>query len=426
MAVCGGANSGLAERAGPMSTWRVKTDADLPPRESDVRVSWEPQLGEPVKLREDWCAFLAGEYDQPVGGVHGGPSRPFGDVLADTRRQNLGLWVTFPKPEATGQGLDSPGRFKYAGFKLQTCSGRDGAAVVDAIRRELSLDAGVKRFAYGSVPVFAVGDEHVVKLFPPAQRSYFDAERAALTRIDGHLPIPTPHPIAAGERGQWLYILMTRLSGCSLAEAWPTIEIDERIQLMREVGAAFAALHAVATNELVPLMVGWSRFIDAQRASCRDRQLAAGLGAPWVDLVGDFLARWTPSDDGARVLLHTEVMREHLVVERREGAWHISGLYDFEDAMLGAREYELASAGIFLTGAEPGLLRAFLDAYGAEVDDELPLRIMAYALLHRYSDLRWYLERLPVPDEVGDLESLARRWFTPFGRPLRMASGFPK
>jgi hygromycin-B 7''-O-kinase len=291
--------------------------------------------------------------------------------------------------------------------------GDDSATIVDAIRRELSLGVGLKRFASGSVPVFAVGDEHVVKLFPPTESAFFNTERAALTRIDGLLSIPTPRAIAAGERGQWLYIVMTRLSGCSLAEAWHTIETHDRFQLMREVGAALAALHATATDELAPLAVDWPRFMDAQRASCRDRQLARGLGTPWVDAVGDFLARWTPSDDGARVLLHTEVMREHLLVERREGAWHITGLIDFEPAMLGAPEYELAAVGIFLTCAEPGLLRVLLDAYGAEVDDELPLRIMAYALLHRYSNLRWYLERLPVLDDVGDLESLARRWFTP-------------
>ena len=291
--------------------------------------------------------------------------------------------------------------------------GDDSAAIVDAIRRELSLGAAVKRFASGSVPVFAVGDEHVVKLFPLAERSFFDTERAALTRIDGRLSVPTPRAIAAGERGQWLYIVMTRLPGGSLVEAWPTIGIHDRFRLMREVGAALAELHATATDDLVPLAVDWARFIDTQRASCRDRQLARGLGAPWVDAVGDFLARWTPRNDGARVLLHTEVMRQHVLVERREGAWHVSGLIDFEPAMIGAPEYELSAVGIFLTCAEPGLLGVLLDAYGAEVDDELPLRIMAYSLLHRYSNLRWYLERLPVLDEAGDLELLARRWFTP-------------
>jgi len=157
-------------------------------------------------------------------------------------------------------------------------------------------------------------------------------------------------------------------------------------------------------------------LIDARRAarlSSRDRQIARGLAAPWVDAVDGFLARWIPREDGAGVFLHTEVMREHLLVERQNGAWHISGLVDFEPAMIGAREYEWAAVGIFLTCAEPGLLAALLDAYGAEVDDELPLRIMAYALLHRYSNLPWYLERLPAPDKIGDLEALARRWFTP-------------
>jgi len=288
----------------------------------------------------------------------------------------------------------------------------DSAVIADAIRCELSLGAGLERCAGGSVPVFSVGDEHVVKLYPRNERSHFDTEWAALTRIDGGLPIPTPRPVAAGERGQWWYVVMTRLPGCSLAEAWPSIGAHDRLQLMREAGAALATLHTIATDDLAPLAVDWPRFVDAQRASCRDRQLAKGLGAPWVDSVGDFLARWTPGDDGARVLLHTEVMRQHVLVERKD-AWHISGLIDFEPAMLGAPEYELSAVGIFLTCAEPGLLRAFLDAYGGEPDDELPLRIMAYSLLHRYSNLRWYLERLPVPDDVRDLEGLACTWFAP-------------
>jgi hygromycin-B 7''-O-kinase len=206
---------------------------------------------------------------------------------------------------------------------------------------------------------------------------------------------------------------MTRLAGDSLAEVWPTIEADDRIRLMREAGEGLAALHATATDGLDPLAIDWTRFIDAQRDSCRERQAARGLGAPWLDAVDDFLARWMPRDDGARVLLHTEVMRQHLLVDRRNDAWRLSGLLDFEPAMIGAPEYEFAAVGVFLTCAEPGMLAAFLDAYGRKADDELPYRVLAFALLHRYSNLRWYLERLPAPDNAGDLEALARRWFTP-------------
>ena len=35
---------------------------------------------------------------------------------------------------------------------------------------------------------------------------------------------------------------------------------------------------------------------------------------------------------------------------------------------------------------------------------------MAHALLHRYSNLRWYLERLPAPGATT-LEQLADRWW---------------
>jgi hygromycin-B 7''-O-kinase len=42
------------------------------------------------------------------------------------------------------------------------------------------------------------------------------------------------------------------------------------------------------------------------------------------------------------VLLHTEVIREHLVVT--PGPWTLSGLLDFESAMTGDRAYEFAAA----------------------------------------------------------------------------------
>jgi hypothetical protein len=43
----------------------------------------------------------------------------------------------------------------------------------------------------------------------------------------------------------------------------------------------------------------------------------------------------------------------------------------------------------------------------------LPLqrRLLAYTLLHRYSNLRWYLERMPDRDGITTLDALAGRWW---------------
>ena len=82
--------------------------------------------------------------------------------------------------------------------------------------------------------------------------------------------------------------------------------------------------------------------------------------------------------------------------------------------MLGHPDYELASVGVFLSCGEPALLRAVCEGYGrpgGALPPDACRRAMAFALLHRYSNLRWYLERVPPPAGVHTLEELADFWW---------------
>lgn len=287
-------------------------------------------------------------------------------------------------------------------------SDEEAKQAVTRICAEHRLEGEARRYDAGSVPVFAVGGEHVVKLFPNDEVAFFEREHAALARIDGAISVPTPRVVAVGETAGWCYVVMSQLPGRSLASAWPQIEPDERERLVRAVAHALRELHALPTADLSSHALDWSAFVAVQRASAVERQREKGLASPWVEQIDDFLARHAPIDDGRRALLHTEVMREHLLVEPTSSGWRLTGLVDFEPSMVGAPAYDLASVGVFVTCAEPGLWAAFSEAYGERV---APETVMAYALLHRYSNLRWYLERLPVPAGVSDLESLARLWF---------------
>ena len=81
--------------------------------------------------------------------------------------------------------------------------------------------------------------------------------------------------------------------------------------------------------------------------------------------------------------------------------------------MRGAREYEFASIGLFVSGGDARALRCILRAYGyaeAQLDGALQNRLMAMTLLHRYSNLPWYLQRLPLPGAMR-LEQLAAHWW---------------
>jgi hygromycin-B 7''-O-kinase len=224
----------------------------------------------------------------------------------------------------------------------------------------------------------------------------------------------TPSLVAVGDFDQGSYLLMTQLPGHRLVEVWPELQADDRDRLADALGEALAALHALDSSALADLPPPhWPSFVPAQRASATARQRARGLAEPWLEQIDTFLDHWGAPLGDERVLLHTEVMREHLLAEHDGRGWRLGALIDFEPAMLGERDYEFASVGLFVSCGDGRLLRRLLRAYGwreALLDEALSCRLMAQALLHRYSHLRWYLERLPCPG-ARTLEQLACHWF---------------
>ena len=286
---------------------------------------------------------------------------------------------------------------------------------VAAIAQRHGLDGvPARRYDSGSVPVFALGTQHVLKLYPPQDRTHAQVEARVLAFVDGRLPLPTPQVVAGGEWDDGSYLLMTQLRGHLLVDVWPQLAPAERDSLCQGIGEAVAALHALDSQPLADLPPPhWAQFITSQRHGAVARQRRYGLADAWLEQIEPFLQRWAGAADAQQVLLHTEIMREHLLVQPAGSGWRLSGLFDFEPAMRGAREYEFASIGLFVSGGDARALRCILRAYGyAEValDNALQNRLMAMALLHRYSKLPWYLQRLPLPG-AQRLEQLAAHWW---------------
>lgn len=284
-------------------------------------------------------------------------------------------------------------------------------------RHRVALDGGGPlRYDSGSLPVYALSDRHVLKLYPPHEGEHAEVEARVLAFVDGRLPIATPRVLATGKQDGWHYLLMSRLAGRRLVEAWSTLDARDRDRIADETGAALAALHGLDIAPVETLPPDWNAFVAAQRHSAVERQRERRLAPHWLALIDPFLEAWMPSAPARRVLLHTEVMREHLMIDARAGGGgvSVSGLFDFEPAMIGDQDYEFASFGLFVSCGDARVLRRALLAYGRradELDDALACRFMAHALLHRYSNLRWYLERVPVSGATT-LEALAHAWWS--------------
>ncbi|WP_030433614.1 aminoglycoside phosphotransferase family protein [Allokutzneria albata] len=276
---------------------------------------------------------------------------------------------------------------------------------VTAILARHGLSDQPTRFEDGSLPVYAVNDDLVLKLYPPVHQDECARESGVLKDLTGALPIPTPEVVATGELEGWGYLLMTRLHGRNLGEVWPELSGTERDGLAEQLGEALAALHKTAVPTLPE--VDWGKFVIGQRARLLDHHRERGLDAVWLDQLAGFLDTVDLITPHAPVALHTEVMPAHLLTHNGK----LSGLYDFEPAMRGAREYEFAAVGLFFARGDGRVLRRVLKAYGfTDVGPELSRRLLGMTIIHVYSDLGWYMRELGVPAEKT-LDALARHWF---------------
>ena len=276
---------------------------------------------------------------------------------------------------------------------------------VRALCAELGVRGSPVRYPTGSLPVYAIGDL-VLKLFPPVHAEEMPVESGVLAAVHGRLPVPTPGVHAGGTFERWSYVLMDRLPGVPLAVCWGELGRAERDGIAEQLGAAMAALHAVpppAIDEWWP--EDWPEFVAGQVAGCAGRQRALGLDPHWVAQIPEFLAG-VPLGRERPVLLHTEIMNEHLLV----AAGRLTGLIDFEPALRGAPEYDFVGPAVMLAGGDTRFWGRLLRAYGIKPDPELRRRLLAWTLLHFYSNVNRYMSWLPAPAEPT-FDALADAWF---------------
>lgn len=80
------------------------------------------------------------------------------------------------------------------------------------------------------------------------------------------------------------------------------------------------------------------------------------------------------------MLLHTEFMREHVLVERAPTHWAVTGLIDFGPAMTGAAEYDFVAVAVHPVRGDPTAWRCFPHGYGhaTHPGPEFARRCLAY------------------------------------------------
>jgi hygromycin-B 7''-O-kinase len=279
------------------------------------------------------------------------------------------------------------------------------AAAAEALAAHGLPADGLAPFASGSDVVWGTA-AHVVKLTAPRWTDEIEAEARWLRHVHGRLGVATPEVIGVGALGGWPYLVMTRVSGVALGSVWPSLDRAERLRLAADLGALARELHALP---LPGEEDGWEAFFAECRRDVRARHARGDVPAPLLDQIDLFLAEVGPLDGDRRAVLHTELLDEHVLVEERSGRVELAALLDFADGRVGPPEYEHAAPVEFVFRGEPGLLRAYLLAYGeapAALSPTRSGRMLAWALSHRFGSLARML-RAVAPREPATLGELS-------------------
>lgn len=303
-----------------------------------------------------------------------------------------------------------------------------GAVLAIAARHDFGDQRSARMFPSGSDVVFG-GADLVFKFTEPRWSAQMASERGWLAHVDGALSVATPRVVAEGEIAGWPYTVMTRVPGTPLGTVWETLDHAARTQLARDVGRLVAELHGLA---LPAEHEAWEPYaIDAvaDARATRARLIASDpLVTPaLVEEVERFLAEAVGSDssdgvsaaaaagfgDGRRVLLHTELLDQHVLVDASGDHPRPCGLIDFADARVGPPEYDVPALVEFVLKDEPGALDALCEGLGGDLarrDAAATDRLLAWSLCHRFAHLG---RMVRAAGGASDLDTLRARLFPP-------------
>lgn len=283
---------------------------------------------------------------------------------------------------------------------------------IESLARDLGAEAEadperIRQETEGTALVALLGEDRVLKLYPPFLADHCLFERAMLEHLHGRLSVPTPRLLQGGERDGWPYTVMTQLhGGVLLSRLWPAMAEPARLKLLRRLGELTVEVHTLPVDAAVAALAPpWEAFIAGQRQRCFTRQQRTGLPPPLLAQLQAFLDVG-PVPAGAPVLLTGEYTPMNLFAEP---TGELAAMFDFGDGLIGPRQYDWLGPLAFLAAGSATRTAAFMAGVGVALTGALREQLLRLLLLHRYSHLPLQLKSCAGWEQAASFEEMAAR-----------------
>lgn len=280
----------------------------------------------------------------------------------------------------------------------------------ERICRSLRIPFRGTRILEGSTILYRTGHGLILKIFSSEEPWFCRNEAEFLKLLSGKLSVKTPELFATGIFEGFPYLLMEEISDVSLKENWREKSMRDKIHLIEQIACMLRELHSIPVSRVNYRETVWETFIARQLKHLRRNHHSFGVDNRVICQIEEYIQRTEPVENTSRqVICHTEIMPEHLFSRVIEGNSVLTGLIDFEPSMIAIPEYDLCAAGVFISAGEKGLFKRLLDAYSYTGSRESIMRML---LLHRYSNMKWFISELPEEIQSGTMDDLCNYWFS--------------
>jgi aminoglycoside phosphotransferase (APT) family kinase protein len=219
----------------------------------------------------------------------------------------------------------------------------------------------------------------VIKIYPDSLHWKMQKEILIARLMSEHrLAAPVPRILHADESKTLIgftFIVMDRLQGASLADLERSLSASESLSIHAEMGRLLRDIHAITLEGFGYIGTGGvvTPFASnrAYMSSQFDRKLAdfSSLGdAPDVAArIGSHVARRTALLDGCATpsLCHYDFHPGNILAARQDGALHLTGLVDLENAIAGDPLMDVAKTLSFSVRGDPTKRAGLLAGYGS-------------------------------------------------------------
>ncbi len=287
--------------------------------------------------------------------------------------------------------------------------------MIGIIQQENIPEGSLTRFSYGSNIVYSYNGELVIKLYPSYFKDEFEREIEVLKNIENDITfveIPKIHSVGAYEG--WDYLIMSELEGSLLIDLWDQLTFEEKIECSTDLGKVIREFHSISNDSFKTIDVDWQSFIKNQYLTVVDKQIKANLPQKFLNTLEEYLEESCINYHPTLRLLTGEYTPFNLLFNKDNDNWKLTGVIDFADCFLGDPEYDLLGPILFMFNGNKELTTSFLLSYGyrkEELNDYLRKKLMTYTLLHRFSNIEYYISRNPEANNCDSFEDLSRQLF---------------